>query len=68
MKKTKVTELKDTEILAQVNEASKELREHRFQYAVARSLENNPKVIRNLKRKIARLLTEKRAREIKAGK
>jgi ribosomal protein L29 len=68
MKKINIKDLKDAEILAQVNDSSKELREHRFQYAVARSLEANPKVIRNLKRKIARLLTEKRAREISLEK
>jgi large subunit ribosomal protein L29 len=68
MKKLKIKELKDAEILAQVNDARKELREARFQYAVSRTLEPNPKVIRNLKRKIARLLTEKREREINSTK
>jgi large subunit ribosomal protein L29 len=68
MKKVNTKDLKDSDILAQVNEARKELREQRFQYAVTRSFESNPKIIRNLKRKIARLLTEQREREIKAGK
>ncbi len=67
-KKANIKDLKDNEILTQVNETSKELRELRFNYAITRSFESNPKIIRTLKRKIAKLLTEKREREIKAGK
>ena len=61
--KAKLHDLKDNEILEQLENAKKELREHRFQYAIARSLEN-PKVISNLKKKVARLLTIQREREI----
>ncbi|MCB1140621.1 MAG: 50S ribosomal protein L29 [Leptospiraceae bacterium] len=61
--KAKLHDLKDNEIIEQLNESRKQLRENRFQYAIARSLEN-PKVIRNLKKKIARLLTIQREREI----
>lgn len=67
-KKVILKDLKDTDILTQVNDARKELRELRFNYAITRSFESNPKIVRNLKRKIAKLLTEKREREIKAGK
>lgn len=59
--KLKLHELKDSEITAQIDEASKELRNYRFQYAIARSLEN-PLIIRNLKKKVARLYTIKRER------
>ncbi len=50
MKKIKLQELKDSEILEQLEEARKVLRNSRFQYGVARSLEN-PKVIHNTKKK-----------------
>jgi len=65
--KVKLHELKDAEIATQLKDASKELREQRFQFAVTRSLEN-PKKIRNLKKKIARLMTIQREREIAASK
>jgi len=65
--KVKLHELKDAEIVTQLKDASKELREQRFQFAVTRSLEN-PKKIRNLKKKIARLQTIQREREIAASK
>jgi large subunit ribosomal protein L29 len=65
--KVKITELKDTEINEQLLEASKQVREQRFQYAIARSLEN-PKVIRDLKKKIARLKTIQRERELSKEK
>ena len=65
--KVKLRELKDAEIVTQLKDASKELREQRFQFAVTRSLEN-PKKIRNLKKKIARLKTIQREREIAASK
>lgn len=64
--KAKLHDLKDNEILEQLNESKKQLRENRFQYAIARSLEN-PKVIRNLKKKVARLLTIQREREISSS-
>ncbi|HNF13845.1 MAG TPA: 50S ribosomal protein L29, partial [Leptospiraceae bacterium] len=38
--KVKLHELKDAEIATQLKDASKELREQRFQFAVTRSLEN----------------------------
>ncbi|EQA44556.1 ribosomal protein L29 [Leptospira broomii serovar Hurstbridge str. 5399] len=65
MKKVKLHELKDVEILAQIEDARKVIRTARFQYGVARSLEN-PKVIANAKKKIARLLTIKRERALAA--
>ncbi|NBU98589.1 MAG: 50S ribosomal protein L29 [Spirochaetia bacterium] len=61
--KVKIAELKDSEIVEQLSEATKQVREQRFQYAIARSLEN-PKIIRDLKKKIARLKTLQREREI----
>lgn len=66
MKKIKLQELKDNEILEQLEEARKVLRTSRFQYGVARSLEN-PKVIHNTKKKIAKLLTIQRERQLKAN-
>jgi len=65
VKKIKLAELKDAEILAQLEDARKIIRTARFQYGVARSLEN-PKVITNAKKKIARLLTLQRNRELAA--
>ncbi len=65
--KVKISELKDAEINEQLLEASKQVREQRFQYAIARSLEN-PKVIRDLKKKIARLKTIQRERELSKEK
>jgi large subunit ribosomal protein L29 len=65
--KNKISDLKDSEIVEQLNEATKQVREQRFQYAIARSLEN-PKIIRDLKKKIARLKTIQREREIKKVK
>lgn len=56
MKKGSLKDLKDTEIVVQLKDARKELREQRFQFAVAKSLEN-PRRIRTLKKKIAKLLT-----------
>jgi large subunit ribosomal protein L29 len=61
--KMKLKELQDNEIIQQLDESRKLLRENRFQYAVTRSLEN-PKIINNLKKKIARLLTIQREREL----
>jgi large subunit ribosomal protein L29 len=65
--KLKIADLKDTEISEQLNEASKQIREQRFQYAIARSLEN-PKIIRDLKKKVARLKTAQRERVLAKAK
>jgi len=65
--KLKIADLKDTEISEQLNEASKQIREQRFQYAIARSLEN-PKIIRDLKKKVARLKTAQRERLLAKAK
>jgi len=64
--KVKLSDLKDSEISQQLVEATKQIRENRFQYAIARTLEN-PKVIRDLKKKIARLKTIQRERELSKG-
>lgn len=64
--KMKLAELKDSEIEQQLLDATKQIREIRFQFAIARSLEN-PKSIRDLKKKIARLKTIQRERQL-AGK
>jgi len=64
--KIKLSDLKDSEISQQLVEATKQIRENRFQYAIARTLEN-PKVIRDLKKKIARLKTIQRERELSKG-
>ena len=61
--KVKLSDLKDSEISQQLVEATKQIRENRFQYAIARTLEN-PKIIRDLKKKIARLKTIQREREL----
>ncbi|PJZ69143.1 50S ribosomal protein L29 [Leptospira perolatii] len=66
MKKVKLHELKDAEILVQLEEARKVLRTARFQYGVARSLEN-PKIITVTKKKIAKLLTIRKERELAAN-
>jgi len=65
--KMKLSELKDAEISQQLSEASKQIRETRFQFAITRSLEN-PKIIRELKKKIARLKTIQRERELSSKK
>lgn len=65
--KMKLAELKDSEIEQQLSEATKQIREGRFQFAIARSLEN-PKMIRDLKKKIARLKTIQRERQLSAKK
>ncbi|MBE7411950.1 MAG: 50S ribosomal protein L29 [Leptospiraceae bacterium] len=61
--KTKLREMKDNDIKTEILKARKEVKNFRFQYVTARSLEN-PKIIRNLKKKIARLLTIAREREL----
>lgn len=60
-------DISDSEILEQLKEARKDLRQLRFDYAVNKTLQN-PSQIRNLKKKIARLLTLKRERELQKGK
>ena len=60
-------DMTDEELNTQLDNARKELRELRFSYAVARSLQN-PSRIGQLKRNIARILTVKREKEIKAAK
>lgn len=67
MKKQKLSELKDNEVVSQLQEARKDLRQLRFDFAITRSFKN-PKEINSLKKKIARLLTVQRERQIKAGK
>jgi large subunit ribosomal protein L29 len=56
-------DMADGEIKTQLEEARKSLRQLRFDYAVTRSLQN-PREMRNLKKKIARLLTLKRERQL----
>ncbi|MCX7999473.1 MAG: 50S ribosomal protein L29 [Leptospiraceae bacterium] len=60
-------DISDTEILEQIREARKNLRQLRFDFAVNKTLQS-PSEIRNLKKKIARLLTLKRERELQKGK
>jgi len=57
-------ELTDEELNKQLDEAKSELRELRFTYAVARSLPD-PSKVGNIKRNVARILTVKKARELK---
>lgn len=56
MKRINIRELSDLEIQKQIDDSRKQLRELRFQFAVARSVEN-PSAFRVLKKKIAQLLT-----------
>lgn len=65
--KAKLSDLQNNEILSQLKEATKVIREERFQFSVARSLEN-PRKIRILKKKVAQLNTILRSREIAAKK
>ncbi|MDX1960313.1 MAG: 50S ribosomal protein L29 [Leptospiraceae bacterium] len=65
--KAKLSDLQSNEIQSQLNESLKLIREERFQYSVARSLEN-PRKIRNLRKKVAQLKTLLRAREIASAK
>ncbi len=60
--------LSDSEIQKEIQKSSEEVRKARFQFAVTRSLEN-PKLIHKEKKRIARLLTLVRERELeKKGK
>ena len=63
MKKNKLRELKDSEITEQIESSKEEIRKLRFQYAVARSLENT-KAINVAKKRIAFLKTIQREREL----
>jgi large subunit ribosomal protein L29 len=60
-------ELSNEELNSKIQEDRETLRSLRFQYGVARSLEN-PKQIRDTKRNIARNLTVLRERQLKEGK
>jgi large subunit ribosomal protein L29 len=62
--KNKLHELSDKDLNLQLSEAREEIRTQRFKYAVEKNLEN-PKKIRDTKRKIARILTIQRERELK---
>ncbi len=62
MKKVNLRELNDSDIQKQIDESRKQLRELRFQFAVARSVEN-PSAFRVLKKKIAQLLTVQHERK-----
>jgi large subunit ribosomal protein L29 len=65
--KLKISDLKDSEIIEHLNDATKQIREQRFQFAIARSLEN-PKIIRDLKKKVARLKTLQKERQLAGAK
>ncbi|MCB1174399.1 MAG: 50S ribosomal protein L29 [Leptospiraceae bacterium] len=60
-------EMTEKELDKQLESFRKELRELRFTYAVTRSLQNSARP-RLVKRSIARILTIKRERELKAAK
>jgi large subunit ribosomal protein L29 len=65
--KAKLSDLQNNEIQTQLNDSLKIIREERFQFSLARSLEN-PRKIRNLKKKVAQLKTILREREIANSK
>jgi large subunit ribosomal protein L29 len=66
--KENLTTLSDSDIQKEIQKSSEEVRKARFQFAVTRSLEN-PKLINKEKRRVARLLTIVRERELeKKGK
>lgn len=64
--KNKLHELSDKDLNSQLDEAREEVRSQRFKFAVEKNLEN-PKKIRDTKRKIARILTIQKEREIAKG-
>lgn len=64
--KNKLHELSEKDLIAQLDEAREEVRTQRFKFAVEKNLEN-PKKIRDSKRKIARILTIQREREMAKG-
>lgn len=61
--KNKLHQLTDKDLLTQLEEAREEIRTQRFKFAVEKNLEN-PKKIRDSKRKIAAILTIQREREL----
>ncbi|MCC5814098.1 MAG: 50S ribosomal protein L29 [Leptospira sp.] len=65
--KNKLHELSEIDLKTQLEEAREEVRTQRFKFAVEKNLEN-PKKIRDSKKKIARILTIKRERELTEGK
>jgi large subunit ribosomal protein L29 len=65
--KNKLHELSEQDLKTQLEEAREEVRTQRFKFAVEKNLEN-PKKIRDSKKKIARILTIKRERELTEGK
>lgn len=64
--KNKLHELSDQDLDTQLEEARETVRTQRFKFAVEKNLEN-PKLIRDTKRKIAKILTIKRERELAKG-
>ena len=66
MKATEIKDLAETEIAEKLKERRTELFNLRFQLATGQL--DNPQRIKAVKRDIARLHTELRAREIAAGK
>jgi large subunit ribosomal protein L29 len=56
-------EMTEQELNAGLEESKSELRELRFSYAIAKSLQD-PSRVQTLKRNIARILTVKREREL----
>lgn len=63
-KKLNIKDLSDAEIDSQLEETYRELREQRFQLAVAKTVEN-PSVFKTLRRKIAALKTVQHERKLK---
>ncbi|WCL51088.1 50S ribosomal protein L29 [Leptospira sp. GIMC2001] len=61
--KNKLHELNDADLKNQLGEAREEIRSQRFKFAVEKNLEN-PKKIRDTKKKIARILTIQRERDL----
>ena len=60
-----LTDLGDTDLIERLSEAKEELFNLRFQFATGQL--DNPARLRGLRRDIARVLTELRAREIAAA-
>ena len=60
-----LTDLGDTDLIERLSEAKEELFNLRFQFATGRL--DNPARIKQVRRDIARVLTELRAREIAAA-
>ncbi|MHB9003155.1 MAG: 50S ribosomal protein L29 [Coriobacteriia bacterium] len=66
MKATEIREMADSEIEAKIKDARTELFNLRFRLATGQL--ENPSQIQNVKKNIARLHTELRARELKAAR